>query len=105
MNKPRIRHLVQPPMSVVDRNFGNTNEVRMMMTSTALPIHSAYGDTRQGGLEVLISRLAMSMLRWSQKSSQRRLAALELSVFACRIERDASPSADYSRLVRHVRLG
>ncbi len=105
MNNPRIRHLVQPPMSVVDRNFSTTNEVRMMMTSTALPIRSASGDTRPGAIELLVSRVAVSMLRWSESSSQRRFAALERSVLACRIDHDASAAADYSRLVRHVRLG
>ncbi len=77
----------------------------MMMTSTALPIRSASGGPRQGGLELLISRLAVSMLRWSEQSSQRRLASLERSVLACRVEHDASAAAEYSRLVRHVRLG
>ncbi len=105
MINPRIRHLMQPPLSVVDRNFGATNEVRMMMTSTALPLQSVSGDTRPGGLEVLVWRLAVGMLRWSESSSHRRFAALERSVLACRVERDASAAADYSRLVRHVRLG
>ncbi|HEY4224979.1 MAG TPA: hypothetical protein VGM70_04125 [Pseudolysinimonas sp.] len=105
MNNPRIRHLVQPPMSVVDRNFSTTNEVRMTMTSTALPLHSASGDTRPGGLELLVSRLAVGMLRWSESSSQRRFAALQRAAFPCRVEHDASAASDYSRLVRHVRLG
>jgi hypothetical protein len=68
MNSPRIRHFVQPPMSVVDRNLAVTNEVRTIMTTTALPLHT----TRQRGLELLISRLAVSMLRWSQQRTERR---------------------------------
>ena len=105
MNNPRIRHLVQPPMSVVDRNFGTTNEVRIMMTSTALPIDSAYGEARQGGLELLISRLAVSMLRWSERSSVRRLTSLERAVQAHSVTVAPSAASDYARLVRHVRLG
>jgi hypothetical protein len=104
MNNPRIRHLMQPPVSVVDRNFSTTNEVRIMMTSTALPLGSAYGDTRQGALEVLVSRLAVGMLRWSERSAERRFAALERSVRACQMQHDGA-AADYSRMVRHVRLG
>lgn len=70
MNSPRIRHFVQPPMSVVDRNFAITNEVRTIMTTTALPLHT----TRQRGLELLISRLAVAMLRWSQRRTEQRVA-------------------------------
>jgi hypothetical protein len=105
MNKPRIRHLVQPPMSVVDRNFGSTNEVRTMMTSTALPMTSARGVSRQGGLELLISRLAVSMLRWSKRSSERRFTSLQRSVLVREGARSTSAAAEYSQLVRHVRLG
>lgn len=76
-----------------------------MMTSTALPLQSARGGYRQGALEVLVSRLAVSMLRWSQRSSERRLLALERSVETCAVQPDAGAAADYSRLVRHVRLG
>lgn len=104
MNNPRIRHLVQPPVSVVDRNFGNTNEVRIMMTSTALPIPPAHAGTGPGAIESLVSRLAVSMLRWSVKSAERRLAALERSVLVRAAEQDSS-ATDYARMMRHVRLG
>jgi hypothetical protein len=104
MNNPRIRHLMQPPVSVVDRNFSTTDEVRIMMTSTALPIRSAYGVTERGGLDLLVSRLAISMLRWSVQSAERRFAGLERSALMRGAAHDSS-ATDYSRMVRHVRLG
>ena len=105
MNNPRIRHLMQPQMSVVDRNFSTTNEVRMMMTSTALPMTSALGVSRQAGLELLISRLAVSVLRWSERSSERQFTALQRSVLVREGAPSTSAAAEYSQLVRHVRLG
>ena len=88
-------------MSVVDRNFGVTDEVRMMMTGTAFALEIR----QQSGFELLVSRLAVSMLRWSAQRSQRRLTALERSVPRRDAGHHASSAADASVLVRHLRLG
>ncbi|MFC5501944.1 hypothetical protein ACFPJ4_06780 [Lysinimonas soli] len=94
MRSPRIRHLVEPSMSVAGRNLTITNEVRTIMTTTAL---SACAP-RQRGLERLVSRLAVSMLHWSS----RRTRALQLSharmVLLRDNERAIARSADSARL-------
>ncbi len=96
MNSPRIRHLVQPPMSVADRNLSVTNEVRTIMTTTALPMHPG----RQAGLELLISRLAVSMLRWSQhRTASRRITHAEMQLLR-QVQKDSASALDLARLGR-----
>lgn len=94
MNSPRIRHFVQPGMSVADRNLSVTNEVRTIMTTTALPLHI----TRQRGLEVLVSRLAVSMLRWSQRRAARRQMSHERMVLLRENAVRTARAVDFSRL-------
>jgi len=94
MNSPRIRHFVQPPMSVVDRNLSVTNEVRTIMTTTALPLHT----TRQRGLELLVSRLAVGMLRWSQQRTQRLQLSHEQMMLLREIEMSRATATDLARL-------
>jgi hypothetical protein len=94
MNSPRIRHLVQPSMSVVDRNLSITNEVRSIMTTSALPTHSA----AQGGLELLVSRLAVGMLRWSQQRTARRQPTHEEMTLLRQIQKDSASAIDLARL-------
>ena len=96
MNSPRIRHLVQPSMSVVDRNLSITNEVRTIMTTTALPLQT----TRQRGLELLVSRVAVGMLRWSQQRTARQRVTHEEMMMLRRIERDTASATDLARLNR-----
>ncbi len=91
-------------MSVADRNFSTKNEVRAMMTSTAFPIQSSRGSAGQRGLELLISHLAVSMLRWSERSAERRLTAHERLVLMRETHHD-SAATDFARMVKHVRLG
>ncbi len=94
MNSPRIRHLVQPSMSEVDRNLSITNEVRTIMTTAAIPTRT----TRQGGLELLVSRLAVGMLRWSQQRTSRRVRSHDQMALLRRTQRDSARAADLSRL-------
>jgi hypothetical protein len=94
VNSPRIRHFVQPPMSVVDRNLAVTNEVRTIMTTTALPLHS----TRQRGLELLVSRLAVTMLRWSQQRTQRLQVTHEHMMLLRELEVSRAAASDLARL-------
>jgi hypothetical protein len=94
MNSPRIRHLVQPSMSVADRNLSITNEVRTIMTTTALPVHT----TRQRGLELLVSRVAVGMLRWSQQRTARQRVTHEEMMMLRRIEQDSASATDLARL-------
>lgn len=96
MNSPRIRHLVQPTMSVADRNLSITNEVRTIMTTTALPVHHG----RQAGFELLVSRLAVSMLRWSQRRSDRQRVTHEQMSLLRRAQADTATAVDLSRLSR-----
>jgi hypothetical protein len=83
-------------MSVVDRNLSITNEVRTIMTTTALPMHT----TRQSGLELLVSRLAVSMLRWSQHRTQRQHVTHEQMMLLRELERARASAVDLSRLGR-----
>jgi len=94
MNSPRIRHLVHPSMSVVERNFSITNEVRTIMTTSAIPVSTG----RQHGLELLVSRVAVGMLRWSQKRTARQSATHEEMMMRLRIERDTASALDLARL-------
>ena len=99
MTSPRIRHFMQPTMSVADRNLSITNEVRSIMTTTALPTQSA----RQGGLELFVSRLAVSMLRWSQQRTDRRTANTrpthdEMTLLR-QLARDSAAATDLARLL------
>lgn len=96
MNSPRIRHLVQPPMSVVDRNLGITNEVRTIMTTAALPVRAP----RRRGIELLVSRLAVSMLRWSSRRSARRSVTHEQMMLLRRIQKESASAIDMARLGR-----
>ena len=96
MKSPRIRHLVQPSMSVVDRNLSITNEVRTIMTTTALPLQT----TQQRGFELLISRLAVSMLRWSQKRTARRQPTHEDMAMVRQVQRESANALDLARLYR-----
>ena len=94
MNSPRIRHLVQPSMSVADRNLSITNEVRTIMTTTALPTQT----THQDGLELLVSRLAVNMLRWSQHRTARRRVTHEEMILLRQIQKDSASATDLARL-------
>jgi hypothetical protein len=98
MNSPRIRHLVHPSMSVAERNLTITNEVRTIMTTAALPTAAA----PQGGLELLVSRLAVAMLRWSQLRAAQRSARLQPShddmALLRRLQKDSANAVDLSRL-------
>lgn len=96
MNSPRIRHLVQPSMSVADRNLSLTNEVRTIMTTTALPL----ATTQQHGVELLISRLAVGMLRWSQQRSARRRPTHDEMMLLRQIQKDSATAIDLARLTR-----
>ena len=98
MNSPRIRHLVQPSMSVAERNLTITNEVRTIMTTAALPTAAA----PQGGLELLVSRLAVAMLRWSQQRAVQRSARLQPShdemALLRQIQKESAKAVDLARL-------
>ena len=98
MNSPRIRHLVQPSMSAADRNLSVTNEVRTIMTTAALPTATA----PQGGIELLVSRLAVGMLRWSQhravQRSARRSPTHDEMVLLRRLQHDSAQATDLARL-------
>ena len=96
MKSPRIRHLVQPQMSVVDRNLSITNEVRTIMTTTALPLDT----TQQHGVERLISRLAVGMLRWSQHRAARRQLTHEEMALLRQVHSDSANALDLARLTR-----
>ena len=99
MNSPRIRHLVQPPMSVVDRNLSITNEVRTIMTTTALPLHTTRRSTsQQRGLELLVSRVAVGMLRWSQQRTARQRVTHEEMMLLRQIQKDSASAIDLARL-------
>ncbi len=99
MNSPRIRHLMQPPMSVVGRNLSITNEVRTIMTTTALPLHSTRRSAlQQRGLELLVSRVAVGMLRWSQHRTARQRVTHEEMMLLRRIERETATATDLARL-------
>jgi hypothetical protein len=96
MNSPRIRYLVQPSMSEADRNLSITKEVRTIMTTAALPTQAA----PQGGLELLVSRLAVSMLRWSQTRTARRRPTHDEMLLLRRIQKDSANATDLARLNR-----
>jgi len=96
MRSPRIRHLVQPTMSVADRNLSITNEVRTIMTTTALPLQTA----QQRGLELLVSRAAVSMLRWSQQRTERQLVTHDEMMLLRQTQKDSATATDLARLNR-----
>lgn len=96
MNSPRIRHFTQPPMSVVDRSVSSGNEGMMTMTTTALRVESG----RQAGLELVVSRLAIVMLRWSRRRSERREITHEQMQLRRRVEFDRAQAIDFARLNR-----
>lgn len=101
MNSPRIRHLVQPSMSVADRNLSITNEVRTIMTTTALPTQTTHRNVfQQQGLELLVSRLAVNMLRWSQLRTARWRVTHEEMVLLRQIQKDSASAIDLARLTR-----
>ena len=96
MNSPRIRHLVHPSMSVAERNLTITNEVRTIMTTTALPLQT----TQQRGLELLVSRAAVSMLRWSQQRTERQLVTHDEMMLLRQTQKDSATATDLARLNR-----
>jgi len=100
MNSPRIRQLVQPEMSVADRNLSITNEVRTIMTTTALPASTARRTAQQQGVELLVSRVAMRMLRWSQHRAARRRMTHEEMMLLRQVQKDSANAVDLSRLNR-----
>ena len=101
MNSPRIRHLVQPTMSVVDRNLSSTNEVRTIMTTTASPLHTTHRSTSEPRrFEFYVARLAVSMLRWSQKRTARQRVTHEDMMLLRQVEKDSANAIDFARLGR-----
>jgi hypothetical protein len=94
MISPRIRHFMQPSMSVADRNLSITNEVRTIMTTTALPLQT----TQQRGLELLVSRAAVSMLRWSQQRTARQRVTHDEMLLLRQIQKDSATAIDLARL-------
>jgi len=94
MNNPRLRYLVQPSMSVVDRNLKLTEEVRKTMTTSTFPARA----TRQRGLELLVSRVAVGMLHWSQQRTARQLMTHEEMMLLLRVERERATAVDLARL-------
>ena len=101
MNSPRIRHLVHPSMSVDDRNLTITNEVRTIMTSTALPTQTAHRSAfHQQGLELLVSRVAVGMLRWSQHRTNRRRVTHEQMMLLLQVRKESANAVNMSHLGR-----
>lgn len=100
MNSPRIRHLVQPEMSVGDRNLSITNEVRTIMTTTAFPTSNVRRGVQQQGFELLVSRVAVGMLRWSQHRTARRRVTHEEMMLLRQVQKDSANAIDLSRLSR-----
>jgi hypothetical protein len=85
-------------MSVVDRNLSITNGVRTIMTTSALPSPT----TQQRGIELLVSRLAIGLLRWSQnRTAQRRPTHEEMML----LRRNRAESANALDLARLSHLG
>jgi hypothetical protein len=83
-------------MSVADRSLGITNEVRTIMTTTAVPP----ATTQQRGVELLVSRLAVGMLRWSQQRSARRQPTHDEMMLLRQIQKDAATAIDFARITR-----
>ncbi len=75
----------------------------MAMTSTALPISTDRIGTQFGGFEILVSRLAVSMLHWSERRYERQRALLEQRVLLQHIER-GSARHDVTSATAHIRL-
>ena len=96
MKSPRIRHLVDPSMSVADRNLAITNEVRTIMTGTALSLRRP----RQRGLERLVSRLALGMLHWSSRRTRASRVSHARMVLLRENEHTISRTSDSTRLYR-----
>jgi len=94
MNSPRIRYLMQPPMSVVDRTLMMTEEVRKTMTTSTFPARA----TRQRGLELLVSRVAVGMLHWSRQRTARQMMTHEEMMLLLRVERERATAVDLARL-------
>jgi len=97
MKSPRIRHLVQPTMSVADRNLSITNEVRTIMTTTAFPVRASRSSTLQG-FELLVSRIAVSMLRWSEQRSARRRPTHDEMMLLRQNQKDSARASNLARL-------
>ena len=100
MNSPRIRQLVQPEMSVADRNLSITNEVRTIMTTTVFPTSTARRSAQQQGFELLVSRVAVGMLRWSQHRTARRRVTHDEMMLLRQVQKDSANAIDLSRLSR-----
>lgn len=94
MNSPRIRYLMQPPMSVADRNLIMTKEVRKTITTSTFPARA----TRQRGFELLVSRVAVGMLHWSQQRTARQAMTHEEMMLLRSVEHERSTAIDLSRL-------
>jgi hypothetical protein len=100
MNSARIRLLVQPEMSAGDRNLSITNEVRTIMTTTAFPARTGPRSAHQQGLELLVSRVAVGMLRWSQHRSARRRVTHEEMMLLRQVQKASADAIDLARLSR-----
>jgi hypothetical protein len=96
MSSPRIRHFMQPSMSVADRNLSITNEVRTIMTTTALPLQT----TQQRGLELLVSRAAVGMLRWAHQRTARQHVTHDEMMLLRQTQKDSASATDLARLSR-----
>jgi len=94
MNSPRIRYLMQPPMSVVDRTLMLTEEVRKTMTTSTFPARAP----RQRGVELLVSRVAVGMLHWSRQRTARQMMTHEEMTLLRRVEQDRATAMDLARL-------
>lgn len=75
----------------------------MAMTSTALPSYTLRNPSQPGGLEVLVSRLAVGMLHWSERHSERRDVLLEQRVLLHHLERQCA-APDVTLTTAHIRL-
>jgi len=94
MNSPRIRYLMQPTMSVAGRSLMMTEEVKKTMTTSTFPARA----TRQRGLELLVSRVAVGMLRWSQQRTARQAMTHEEMKLLRRVEHDRATAIYLARL-------
>ncbi|MEP6843147.1 MAG: hypothetical protein ABJA11_06475 [Pseudolysinimonas sp.] len=66
------------------------------MTTTTVPTQIA----PQEGLELLISRLAVSMLRWSQVRTARRHMTHDEMMLLRQTQKDSATAIDLARLSR-----
>ncbi|HEY4152888.1 MAG TPA: hypothetical protein VGM38_06165 [Pseudolysinimonas sp.] len=64
------------------------------MTTTALPLQT----TQQRGLELLVSRAAVSMLRWAQQRTARQRVSHDEMMLLRQIQKDSATATDLARL-------